>query len=176
MLKKAVGDEVSLAKLVNIKDQSVMIPLAGKFTHLQFRRFAGCPVCNLHLQSFFKRANEIKASNVNEVIVFHASKKRMLDNVIDVPFDLIADPSRGLYKQFAVEGSWGALLSFDVIKKAIKGISKFGVKMPQSLEAELGLPADFLIDDTGKIIALKYGAHAGDQWSVDDMLDIVRGR
>ncbi|WP_259464520.1 hypothetical protein [Streptomyces sp. TLI_171] len=28
---------------------------AGGLLHLQFRRFAGCPVCNLHLRSFAVR-------------------------------------------------------------------------------------------------------------------------
>jgi hypothetical protein len=34
----------------------------------------------------------------------------------------------------------------------------------------LGLPADFLIDRDGRVIASKYGAHADDQWSVDELL------
>lgn len=37
----------------------------------------------------------------------------------------------------------------------------------------LALPADFLVDDIGAIVALKYGAHADDQWSVDDVLDLA---
>jgi len=105
--------------------------------------------------------------------VFHATKEKMLENVIDVPFDLIADPSRELYKEFGVESSWRSLFSVTALKQAVKGIRKFGVKPAQSLEAELGLPADFLIDESGKIVALKYGVHAVDQWSVDDVLDLA---
>lgn len=170
MTKKAIGNAVSLQDLVTIKDQAVMIPQPGKRIHLQFRRFAGCPVCNIHLQSFFKRADELKDNNVHEVIVFHASKDKMLENVIEVPFDLIADPSRKLYRDFGVESSWTAVFNMSVLKQAIKGVRHFGMKMPQNLEAELGLPADFLIDETGKIVALKYGVHADDQWSVDEVL------
>jgi peroxiredoxin len=97
----------------------------------------------------------------------------MLENVIDVPFDLVADPSRKLYKDFGVESSWRALLSISVIKSAIKGMQKFGMKTPESLEAEFAVPADFLIDETGKIISFKYGVHADDQWSVDEVLSFV---
>jgi uncharacterized protein DUF6527 len=32
----------------------------SRLTHLQFRRFAGCPICNLHLQTFVARHGEIK--------------------------------------------------------------------------------------------------------------------
>jgi peroxiredoxin len=174
MIIKNIGEIIFLTDLVNIHDNLVVIPQAGKLTHLQFRRFAGCPVCNLHLQSFFKRSDELKVHNIQEVIVFHASKESMLDSVIDVPFDLIADPSRKLYKKFGVDTSWKALFSIGTLKKAIIGIRKFGMKTPQSLEAELGVPADFLIDETGKIVALKYGAHADDQWSVDDVLKLSK--
>jgi hypothetical protein len=38
-----------------------------------------------------------------------------------------------------------------------------------------GLPADFLIDGTGAITALKYGVHANDHWSVDHVLGLASG-
>ena len=38
----------------------------------------------------------------------------------------------------------------------------------------LGLPADFLIAPDGRITALKYGRHAYDQWTVDELLDHAR--
>lgn len=174
MIRKTIGDDASLTNLININDQAVAIPQEGKLIHLQFRRFAGCPVCNLHLQTFFKRSDELKANNIHEVVVFHASQQNMLDHVVDVPFDLIADPSRALYKQMGVEASWRALLSVGAVIKAIKGIGLFGVKMPQSVEAEFGVPADFLIDDAGKIVAFKYGTHADDQWSVDQVIGLSR--
>lgn len=37
-----------------------------------------------------------------------------------------------------------------------------------------GLPADFLIDCDGKVLAAKYGKHAYDQWSVDELLLLAR--
>jgi hypothetical protein len=38
----------------------------------------------------------------------------------------------------------------------------------------LGLPADFLIAPSGRINAVKYGADAYDQWSVDELLTLAR--
>jgi len=35
-----------------IHDRELAIPDPGRWVHLQFRRFAGRPVCNLHLQAF----------------------------------------------------------------------------------------------------------------------------
>jgi hypothetical protein len=34
----------------------------------------------------------------------------------------------------------------------------------------LGLPADFLIDSDGRVLACERGTHANDQWSVDEVL------
>ncbi|QBM16036.1 hypothetical protein MARI_01160 [Marinobacter sp. JH2] len=170
MKRKVIGDTVELADLVNIKGQPVQVPQPGKLVHLQFRRFAGCPICNLHLQSFFKNSSALQENDIHEVVVFHASKERMLENVVDVPFDLIADPTRKLYRNFGVESSWKAILNFKMMRGALKGVRKFGMKKPESLEAELGLPADFLIDENGKIVALKYGTHADDQWSLNEVI------
>ncbi len=35
---------------------------------------------------------------------------------------------------------------------------------------EVQRPADFLVAPDGRVLAVKDGAHAGDQWSVDDVL------
>jgi hypothetical protein len=37
-----------------------------------------------------------------------------------------------------------------------------------------GLPADFLIAKDGRVIASKYGNHAFDQWSVDELLALAQ--
>jgi peroxiredoxin len=66
--------------LQNIQDKQVSIPDRGaKFVHFQFLRFASCPVCNLHLQSFIKRDREVKAAGIHEVVVFHSPKESLLE-------------------------------------------------------------------------------------------------
>lgn len=37
----------------------------------------------------------------------------------------------------------------------------------------LGLPADFLIDSQGRVVAAKYGLHADDHWGADDLLSLA---
>jgi hypothetical protein len=37
-----------------------------------------------------------------------------------------------------------------------------------------GLPADFLIGTDGRVLAVKYGQHADDHWSVGELLGIAR--
>ncbi|MEE3918755.1 hypothetical protein V2I01_10735 [Micromonospora sp. BRA006-A] len=50
----------------------VDLPDPDRLIHLQFRRFAGCPVCNLHLRSIVRRHAEIEAAGVREVVLFHS--------------------------------------------------------------------------------------------------------
>jgi hypothetical protein len=40
-------------------------------------------------------------------------------------------------------------------------------------ESVLGLPADFLIEPDGRVRAARYGRHANDQWSVDELLSLA---
>ena len=37
-----------------------------------------------------------------------------------------------------------------------------------------GLPADFLVGTGGRILAVKYGQHADDHWTVDELLALAR--
>ena len=41
---------------------------------------------------------------------------------------------------------------------------------PSAEESVQGLPAEFLINEKGEIIAAHYGRHGSDHWSFDDVL------
>ena len=90
---------------------TVSIPHTTQLTHLQFRRFAGCPMCNLHIQSFINRHNELLAHNLQLVAVFHSTRNAMLEYHARAPFPLIADPTKSLYKAFGVESSIRSVLN-----------------------------------------------------------------
>jgi hypothetical protein len=47
---------------------------------------------------------------------------------------------------------------------------KHGISLPGRGESLLGRPADFHMGKDGRILACKYGRHAYDQWTVDDVL------
>lgn len=55
-LKITAGSAFPALQLPGLEGTPVAIPDAGENVHLQLRRFAGCPVCNLHLRSFARRA------------------------------------------------------------------------------------------------------------------------
>lgn len=182
--KARVGDPFPTLELTATSGQLVTIPdPAGDYVHLQLRRFAGCPFCNLHLRSIVNRHGEIRSHGIREVVVFHSTAAELVKHEAELPFPLIADPERALYRQLGVERGLGSLLRPGALGPAIGGLAagftknstKRGPLGPvKPSGGRLGLPADFLIAPDGRITALKYGRHAYDQWTVDELLDHAR--
>jgi alkyl-hydroperoxide reductase/thiol specific antioxidant family protein len=165
--------------LEDVCGRAVRLPQQAALVHLQFRRFAGCPVCNLHLRSFARRYHELESAGVREVVVFHSPADELRLHTSDFPFAVIADPDKHLYAEFGVTSSPRALLDprawlsiLRAVAFAIGGLLAGTVRPPSTNPhgGRLGLPADFLIAPDGQMIARKYGAHVDDHWSVDDVL------
>ncbi len=180
-----VSDQFPKLTLTTINDETVVIPDPGNgLTHLQFRRFAGCPICNLHLHSISTRLDEIRAAGIREVVVFHSTRAELQKYQDDMPFSVIGDPDKNLYRRFGVEASAKAILKPGAWRALPGGwrqavrtaITKRRAPLPATpTNGNLGLPADLLIAGDGRVIAVNYGTHAYDQWSVDDLVTIARG-
>jgi peroxiredoxin len=176
------GDSIGARQLVTITGAPVTIPDPERRIHVQFRRFAGCPVCNLHLHSIARRHAEIEAANIREVVVFHSTAEDLLVHADQLPFDVLADPGKNLYAAFGVESAVLALLDprawtfilGGVVRSAFAIVAR-GAPAPAMNPpgGSLGLPADFLLASDGSVLARKYGRHAYDQWSVDELLDLA---
>lgn len=186
--KSAPGDGAVLESIENLAitslaGDSIGIPDAQWMVHLQFRRFAGCPVCDLHLSSFKRRHREIEQAGVREVVIFHSDAADLLTYANDLPFALVADSEKRLYRQFGVRTSPRALLdprvwpyiALGIVRSLLKILGAGGAIPPISPRGgSFGLPADILIATDGRVLAQKYGQHAYDQWSVDELLELAR--
>lgn len=179
-----VGASIEPRELLTIHAGRVEVPNRERLIHLQFRRFAGCPVCDLHLHSVVRRHEEIVAAGIQEVVVFHSTEEVLKPHAGALPFDVIADPGKRLYVEFGVEAAPRALLDPRAWLPVLRGLarSSFGILLGRQPVPEvrpkggsLGLPADFLISTNGRVLACKYGAHAYDQWSVDELLTLAAG-
>jgi peroxiredoxin len=173
--KMKAGDAVAAMNLVNIHDAQVNIPRTqSKWVHLQFRRFAGCPICNLHLQSFVRRNAEIESAGIHEVVIFHSPKESLLPYQGKFPFDVIGDPEKKLYAQFGVGTSVFSILDVRAWPAIAKGMRATDRPQGDPEGGSTGLPADFLISADGKIVASHYGRYAYDQWTVDELLTLAK--
>jgi len=171
-MKLKPGDVLPATVMEAVTGQAINLPDVNRLVHLQFRRFVDCPICNTHIGEFRKRAGEIGAAGIKEVIVFHSSPKLIRSYQKDVPFLMVGDPKKVFYKDFGVETSLG-FMSLKALGAAMRGIARghFGLRLGGG---PLGLPADFLISPSGRINALKYGTDAYDQWSVDELLNLAK--
>jgi peroxiredoxin len=176
------GEMIAPLQHVTIHGKTVSVPDHQQLIHLQFRRFAGCPVCNLHLHSVIQRHADIQTAGIREVVFFHSNTDELLGHAAELPFAVIADPDKRVYAEFGVESSPRALLDWQVWLPIIRGVARslVGVIRKQApipdanpYGGRLGLPADFLITNEGRVLACKYGDHAFDQWSVDELLSLA---
>ncbi|MDQ8183621.1 peroxiredoxin-like family protein [Pelagicoccus sp. SDUM812005] len=158
----------------SIDGTTVQVPSPRhRFTHLQFRRFAGCPICDIHLQQFAARADTLEENGIQEVVFFHSSQAALLKHNAKLPFSVVADPHKVHYRAFGVEASLLSVLHPQAIWQGLRGTLRKGLGLSLK-NGPLGLPADFLVGSTGTIVAAKYGTHAFDQWSLDQVLQLVQ--
>ncbi|GGN87515.1 alkyl hydroperoxide reductase [Actinoplanes lobatus] len=161
----------------------VPVPDPVRMVHLQLRRFAGCPICHLHLRSFVRRHTEIESAGILEVVVFHSTVEELRPHVADLPFPAVADPQRHLYRRFGAEPSVRSLVDPRVYPSIVRAVTVGTVEFlrgrarPPSRTptgGRLGLPADLLFAPGGDVVARKNGVHADDQWTVDEVLELAR--
>ncbi|MGA5064928.1 peroxiredoxin-like family protein [Streptomyces exfoliatus] len=173
------GRSVPSRTLQPVLGPPLTLPDPERLTHVQFRRFAGCPVCNLHLRSVVLRHEEIERAGIREVVLFHSPAEELREHVSHLPFAVVADPDKLLYAEFGVEAHRRALLDPRawpaIVRAVLRGVGDLlrgRGRLPATTQpgGRIGLPADFLVTPGGRIAALKYGEHVYDQWSVDELL------
>jgi hypothetical protein len=182
ILRIRPGDRLDATSITAIDGSPIAIPPESGILHLQLRRFAGCPVCNLHLRSIVRRHDELVAAGVREVAVFHSTADELRPHVDEIPFEVVADPDKHLYRRYGAETSIRAFLdprAWPVVVRALAS-SVWAIVRGRGRPPKLfpdggryGLPAELLVDTNGVVLASHYGRHVGDHWSVDDVLELV---
>lgn len=169
------GDVLAARELSTITGDAVPLPDPARTIHLQFRRYASCPICNLHLREFNRRNDEIAAAGVREVVVFYSTADELLVYQSELPFDVVADPHRELYRAFGVGRSVRSIAHPRSWVAALRGWRpSLGLRAGNG--GHLGMPADFLIGPDGDVLAAHYGTHAYDQWTVDRVIELAGSR
>ncbi len=177
MKKIHIGQLIGKREFVGVDSGQVQVPDPARLVHLQFRRFAGCPFCSMHLGSVMRRHDEIAAAGIREVVVFRSTPEEIQRHQVKPPFAVVADPQEKLFAEFGVASGLRAVLNPRVWGTAVRSVIRMFPKLPvipPKGHGMLGLPADFLIATDGRVLACKYGIHAYDQWSVDELLALAR--
>lgn len=157
----------ALAPRLTLKDvygQPVTIGGAsGRRTLLCFFRDAGCPFCNFHLYLLSNRYASLAAHGLTVIALFYstpAEVKRVACRERR-PFPVIADADSIAYDAYRIEHSFGRKLkaTFTRMPTLLKGLRMVGLA---GFNTNNIVPADFLIDEDGRIAEAYYGRDAGD--------------
>lgn len=111
--------------------------------------------------------------------MFYSEARVMKQFQSSLPFPAVTDPGQVLYAEFGVRTmsitaalnprSWKAAAYALSHSPSLRGAIGMG-------EQHMGLPADFLIDRDGIVIAAHYGKGVDDHWSVEEVLRLARAR
>jgi peroxiredoxin len=143
---------------------------------VKFYRFATCPVCNLHLRNFVKQYDELKKEGLEVVIIYHSPKWRMEKNFPqDIPFELLSDPGKNIFRKYGVESSLAGMFSWRLMRDYMLALKAgYPTGMLSHDGGVMGHPADFIINKQGKIVFAHYGKNYADSLSIKQVIDVLR--
>jgi len=144
----------------------VEIGAPGRRTLLCFFRDTRCPFCNFRVYELTHRFEQFRKFNLDVIALFAATPEDVRQFVAQRPrpFPVIADGNGDAYQRYGVDrvSFWGKLKGIVMrLPTALRGIGMVGL-IP-ALRSNNLMPADFLIDETGKIVETWYGSDAGDR-------------
>lgn len=136
----------------------------GRRTLLCFFRDAACPFCNYRIYELTQQHKGLLALGLDVVAVFASSEADVKRFVArhPRPFTVVADPGATAHLRYGVERSLLRKLKAIVtrVPTLLKGLSIVGWA---GLNTNNLMPADFLIDEEGRIVETYYGSDAGDR-------------
>ncbi|HEX7368903.1 MAG TPA: peroxiredoxin-like family protein [Rhodanobacteraceae bacterium] len=151
--------------LKDIHGQPVAIGGAsGRRTLLCFFRDAACPFCNFRIYELTQHHASLSSLGLDIIAVFTSTPEEVRRFVARKPrpFTVIADPTSSAHKAYGIErSSWrkwkGVLTRLPTLLKGLRIVGLAGLNTTNLM------PADFLIDEDGKIVEAYYGGDAGDR-------------
>ncbi|MCK6444797.1 MAG: redoxin domain-containing protein [Planctomycetes bacterium] len=132
------------------------------------------------MRQFAARHTECAAASLEIVRVFHSPVEALAHYVEAeprVPFPVLADPTRRVYRAFGVRRGLAALLRPSGWRRA-REAARAGLRprwRDTFAHGISGFPADFLIGADGRIEQARYGANFTDSLTVDEALRWARG-
>lgn len=136
----------------------------GRKLLLSFFRYGACPLCNLRTALLIDAFPRWQVRGLDVVAVFESPAERLLETVArdPIPFAVIPDPDRVLYKQYTVTASWLGFLIGAVRFRAVRSAFQRGFYPGKGEGAIAQLPAEFLIGPDLTIARVYYGKDIGD--------------
>lgn len=164
-MRLKAGDTAPAFSLVDIHGKPVIFPIQGRRVMLSFYRYASCPFCNLRIHELDKQAEAYRQQGLELIAVFQSPVEKIhhYAGKQQAAFPIIADPDRHLYRLYGVESSWWGMVKAFFGRPAEIARAIGQGFLPGSMEGEKHrLPADFIIERDGSLLASYYGRDIGD--------------
>lgn len=147
----------------------------GKRIILSFFRDAGCPFCNLRVYELTRHYKDWYEQNLVVIAVFSDTSEQVRRFVAKHPrpFTMLADPYLEIYNRYGIEHSSMALLKALLFKfpRIIMGLFR-GARPSNNPHVKI-VPADFLINEDGRISKVWYGRDTSDHIPLDEVQQFV---
>lgn len=146
--------------------------LRGRPLLLKFYRFATCPVCNLHMHQFIQEYDKVTAEGLTTVVFYHSPGEKLAETRdVAAPFDLVADPDKRIFAKYGVERGLRGFVSPAVMRAYAKALAAgYAPGLFTSDGGLTGNPADFIVDESGRIALARYGKHYADSLDASDVV------
>ena len=143
----------------------------GKKLLLSFYRFASCPFCNLRVHAIGELYPEI-SSEMEVIGVFESSLETLQIYMPrhSLAFKIASDTKAVSYKKYGVTHSFMGMLSGMIMRMPTLMKAMFKGYFPGNIDSSLTrMPADFIIDEEGKILVAYYAKDEGDHLSIEEI-------
>lgn len=150
--------------------------LRGRPLLLKFYRFATCPVCNLHLHRFIQAFDQVSDAGLTTIAFYHSPAGKLAEaHDVAAPFDLVPDPGKRIFRAYGVERGLRGLVSPTVMRTYLAALrAGFPPGLFTSDGGITGNPADFIIDEAGRVVFAQYGMHYADSLDASGAVDAWR--
>ena len=151
-------------ELVDIDGRAVRVGCRGRRTLLSFFRDAACPFCNFRIYELTEHHRALASLGLDVIAVFQSTPADVRRFIARQPrpFRIVADPVGEAHDLYGIEHSFWRKLKAVVMRvpTLLKGLRIVGLS---GLRTNNRLPADFLVDEHGRIVEAWYGSDAGDR-------------
>lgn len=156
--------------LVDIQGNTVAFGQGRKILLSLFRE-ASCPFCNFRLYQLSNNHEAWARAGLDIIAVFSSDETAVRHFVArrPRPLRMVADPDGAIHRQFETRQSRWAKLRATMLRMPAMLRGLRGIGMAAALHTGNQLPADFLIDERGRIVTAYYGQDAGDHISFTEI-------
>jgi peroxiredoxin Q/BCP len=173
-MKLRVGDRAPAVVLETLDGSRLDCSKPKGPVVVSFARYAGCPVCQVHVGRIAAAMPEFRARSCGVWMVFQSSPERLRAAIAEWKpgFGAVADPPARLYEAFGVATSVAGYLHPRSMVALVRA-TVAGKRHGRFEGRETQMPADFVLDASGRIRLAHYGRDVGDGAPVASLLAAV---